>query len=145
MREFRDYYADLGLEPGASAASIRTAFRALAILHHPDKSGMPDTTAFLRAREAFEKLNDVESRTVYDETYQYDKRRAKIDMAEEEALNYTRTEQYVAEEEARRASPPPRKPMRKSGEPGWSYFNGKAYTAWRERDEEWNKRHPEHS
>ena len=142
---FRDYYADLGLQPGASTTSVKAAFRALAIQHHPDKSGTADTTTFRQAREAFEQLNNVESRTVYDETYHYEKRRAQVDLAEEEAFAATRTEQYAAEEEVKRrpSSPPPRKPMRKPGEPSWSYFNGKAYTAWLERDDAWRKRHPE--
>jgi len=50
---FRDYYADLGLQPGASTTSVKAAFRALAIQHHPDKSGTADTTTFRQAREAF--------------------------------------------------------------------------------------------
>ena len=35
-----DYYADLGLQPGASQEEIKKAFRTLAAQYHPDSALM---------------------------------------------------------------------------------------------------------
>jgi len=34
-----DYYFDLGVDQHASRSDIKKAYRKLALLHHPDKSG----------------------------------------------------------------------------------------------------------
>lgn len=143
---FRDYYADLGIQPNASPASIKAAFHTLAKQHHPDKSGLSDATAFRRAREAYEKLSDASSRAAYDKTYWHTKLRTDTDGAGagEQAPEYTRTAQYEQEEEERGPpSPPPVKPVRKPREPSWSYFNSKAYLLWQRKDGEHRLRHPE--
>lgn len=38
----RDYYEVLGVEPGADAGGIKTAFRSRARMLHPDVSAEPD-------------------------------------------------------------------------------------------------------
>lgn len=148
-KDFRDYYADLGLKADASHASIKTAFHALAKQHHPDKTGESDTTAFRRAREAYEKLSNASYRTAYDKSYWNTKLYTEsqtgghTDGAGDEGLGYTRTAQYEQEEERRSPSPPPMKPRRKPREPSWQYFNGKAYVDWQKKDHEHRMRHPE--
>ncbi|GJN70782.1 hypothetical protein PLIIFM63780_002625 [Purpureocillium lilacinum] len=39
LRLASDFYADLGLAPGAPDRDVKTRFRRLAALHHPDKAG----------------------------------------------------------------------------------------------------------
>ncbi|KAF1946433.1 DnaJ-domain-containing protein [Clathrospora elynae] len=150
---FRDYYSDLGLKLGASAPAIKSAFHTLARQHHPDKSGSSDTTVFRRAREAFEKLSDIDYRACYDRSYWYSKLQTDPvpgeqgpagDGGSHEGYGNSRTAQYEAQEKMRRrASPPPVKPYRKMGEPSWKYFMGRAYTDWQKRDAAHRMRHPE--
>jgi len=67
--EYRDYYATLGVEKGASQADIKKAFRRLARENHPDvNSG--DAAAekrFKEISEANEVLSDPEKRKAYDQ------------------------------------------------------------------------------
>ncbi len=60
----RGYYRILGLEPGASMAAVRTAWRRLAYEHHPDRGG--DAAHFQRLQEAYETLSDPVRRMAYD-------------------------------------------------------------------------------
>lgn len=144
MGEFRDYYADLGLNPNASPTAIKTAFHAFAKKHHPDKSGLDDTSTFRHAREAFEKLSDFSYRAAYDRDYWHEKLQTdENNTTRESNFRSTRTAQYEAEEEARASSPPPRKPIRRPNKPNWQYFNGKAYQKWQKLDEAYRMRHPE--
>lgn len=151
----RDYYADLGLTQHSTNSDIKAAFHTLAKQHHPDKSGDKDTTAFRQAREAYEKLTDVEFRADYDRDY----RRSCMhyEPLSDEPQFETRTATFEAElreQEARGVppvhsgnrrgwSPPPKKPVRKTNEPSWSYVLGKPYQAWEKRDAAWRERHPE--
>ncbi|KAF1844013.1 DnaJ-domain-containing protein [Cucurbitaria berberidis CBS 394.84] len=144
----RDYYADLGLQLGASHTSIKAAFHTLAKQHHPDKSGINDTSEFRRAREAYEKLTDASYRAKYDKSYWNTKLHTDghtdVDGDGDEGLGYTRTAQYEQEQESSRPpSPPPMKPFRKPGEPGWLYFTSKTYQEWQKKDAEHHARHPE--
>lgn len=58
----------------------------------------------------------------------------------------TRTELYDAEmrERARRASPPPEKPLKKPDEPGWKYLTSTAYKEWQRLSDDYCARHPEY-
>ena len=60
----RSYYEDLGIKPGATKAEIKSAYRKLVLLHHPDRSKDPRSKEiFLRITEAHEVLSDpVEKR-----------------------------------------------------------------------------------
>ncbi|XP_014561663.1 hypothetical protein COCVIDRAFT_22273 [Bipolaris victoriae FI3] len=146
-RGFQDYYATLGLQLGASAEAIRSAFHALAIKHHSDGSGIGDSTLFRASREAYNRLTDTEFRKEYDRTYW--RKKLQIDPpapgADEQPFGNTRTYQYEAEmrERARRASPPPKKPYKKPGDPGWKYLNSAAYQKWQQVSAEYYARHPE--
>lgn len=64
----RDYYEVLGVERTASESEIASAYRKLAILHHPDKNPGDEGAVemFKQAAEAFEVLNDTEKRSRYD-------------------------------------------------------------------------------
>src|SRR5256885_16737895 len=64
----RDYYEVLGLSRGATEAEIKSAYRKLAVRHHPDKN-QGDKEAeekFKEAAEAYSVLSDAEQRARYD-------------------------------------------------------------------------------
>jgi len=63
----RDLYADLHLQPTASASEIRTAYRQTALLAHPDKGG--SAAGFHSIAFAFEVLSCATSRKLYDQTH----------------------------------------------------------------------------
>jgi len=66
--EYRDYYKIMGLERGASAEQIKTAYRRLARKYHPDVSKEKDAEArFKELQEAYEVLKDPQKRAAYDE------------------------------------------------------------------------------
>jgi molecular chaperone DnaJ len=59
-----EFYAVLGVAPGASAAAIKAAYRALVKRHHPDAGG--DATVILALNAAWAVLGDAEKRRRYD-------------------------------------------------------------------------------
>ena len=64
-----DHYQVLGVEPGASAAAIKKAYRALMMRLHPDKN--PDPAANEQAKlvnRAFEVVGNPQNRATYDGT-----------------------------------------------------------------------------
>jgi curved DNA-binding protein len=66
--QFKDYYATLGVEPGAGEAEIKTAYRRMARKYHPDVSkeaGAEDK--FKAVNEAYEALRDPPKRAAYDQ------------------------------------------------------------------------------
>ena len=58
------YYDDLGLPPSATADEIRTRYRELAMVAHPDHGG--DPTVFRLLNEAYDVLGDPAARRAYD-------------------------------------------------------------------------------
>lgn len=64
----RDYYEILGVEKTVSANELKSAYRQLALKHHPDRN--PDDAAaeakFKEAAEAYGVLSDAEKRARYD-------------------------------------------------------------------------------
>jgi molecular chaperone DnaJ len=67
--EFRDYYKVLGVDPKASEAEIKTAYRKLARKFHPDvnPNNKEAETRFKELNEAYQVISDPEKRKKYDE------------------------------------------------------------------------------
>ncbi|MBU4330818.1 MAG: molecular chaperone DnaJ [Acidobacteria bacterium] len=69
MNQKLDYYEVLGVDRKASSAEIKTAYRKLALKHHPDRNP-EDREAeerFKEAAEAYSVLIDTEKRSIYDQ------------------------------------------------------------------------------
>src|SRR5215207_4465617 len=64
----RDYYEVLGVSRGATEAEIKTAYRKLAVRHHPDKNPGDEEAEekFKEAAEAYSVLSVAEQRARYD-------------------------------------------------------------------------------
>ncbi|KAJ9212466.1 hypothetical protein DTO166G4_5958 [Paecilomyces variotii] len=63
-----DYYAVLGVSRDASVKDINSAYKKLALKHHPDKAGTEDKalTTFRKIQEAVEVLRDPTKRKKHD-------------------------------------------------------------------------------
>src|SRR5215469_16295463 len=64
----RDYYEILGVERGGDDAGLKSAFRKLAMEHHPDRNGGCEDAAsrFKEINEAYSVLSDPQKRAAYD-------------------------------------------------------------------------------
>jgi molecular chaperone DnaJ len=64
----RDYYEVLGVARGASEAELKSAFRKLAMQHHPDKNpgDKEAELKFKELNEAYQVLSDADKRAAYD-------------------------------------------------------------------------------
>ncbi len=67
--KFKDYYQTLGVPRTATLDEVKTAFRKLARVHHPDVAKDKSTAEekFKDLNEAYEVLGDAEKRKQYDE------------------------------------------------------------------------------
>ena len=64
----RDYYEVLGVDRGADQATIKKAYRQLAMKYHPDRNSAPDAQEkFKEASESYEVLSNQEKRVAYDQ------------------------------------------------------------------------------
>jgi len=65
----RDYYEILGVDRNADEATIKKAYRKLAMQYHPDKNpnNKEAEEKFKEASEAYEVLSDKEKRQIYDQ------------------------------------------------------------------------------
>ncbi len=64
----RDYYEILGVNRGVDDAALKSAFRKLAMEHHPDRNGGcgDAETRFKEINEAYSVLSDPQKRAAYD-------------------------------------------------------------------------------
>jgi len=70
MAEKRDYYEILGVQKSASADEIKSAYRRLALKHHPDRNPSNHKEAeekFKEISEAYAVLSDPQKRAQYDQ------------------------------------------------------------------------------
>jgi len=68
MSAKRDYYEVLGLQKGASASEIKSAYRKMALKYHPDKNKEADAEAkFKEINEAYQVLSDEKKKKTYDQ------------------------------------------------------------------------------
>ncbi len=69
MKSKRDYYEVLGVNRNATDAEIKSAYRKLAIAHHPDKNpgNKEAEEKFKEAAEAYSVLSDSGKRSRYDQ------------------------------------------------------------------------------
>jgi curved DNA-binding protein len=66
--KYKDYYATLGVERGASADAIKKAYRKLAQKYHPDVTkDAKGEEKFKEVAEAYQTLKDAEKRAAYDQ------------------------------------------------------------------------------
>ena len=65
----KDYYAVLGVAPGASEKELSRAYKKLAKQHHPDaNAGNPESEErFKEVNAAYDVLGDAEKRKEYDQ------------------------------------------------------------------------------
>ena len=65
----RDYYEVLNVSRQASDSELEKAYRQLALKYHPDKNPGDHAAEekFKEAAEAYEVLNDLEKRKIYDQ------------------------------------------------------------------------------
>src|SRR3954467_14228117 len=63
-----DYYALLGVDPGADAVQLRRVWRRLALRWHPDRAGPAATATFQKLSIAYAVLSDPVARAEYDQT-----------------------------------------------------------------------------
>jgi curved DNA-binding protein CbpA len=61
-----NFYEILEVRKDAGADAIRSAYRRLARLYHPDVTGTPDSVRFLEIQHAYETLCDPAARLAYD-------------------------------------------------------------------------------
>ena len=64
----RDYYEILGVERTVDAAGLKSAYRKLAMQHHPDRNGGCEESMarFKEISEAYSVLSDDQKRAAYD-------------------------------------------------------------------------------
>lgn len=64
----RDYYEVLGVQRGCDDTALKSAFRKLAMEHHPDRNGGCEDAAsrFKEINEAYSVLSDAQKRAAYD-------------------------------------------------------------------------------
>ena len=65
----RDYYDVLGVSKSATEKELKSAFRKLAMEHHPDRNPGDEAAekTFKEVNEAYDVLKDADKRAAYDQ------------------------------------------------------------------------------
>ncbi|RYG49575.1 hypothetical protein EON79_00835 [bacterium] len=94
-----DPYAALGLKPGASAAEVKSAYRNIALRHHPDRSSTAESKRiFTAAKEAYELLSDPNRKRQIDQAREEREQASRIrDIERERAQTQAQVQSNVAE------------------------------------------------
>jgi len=66
---FSDFYTILQVKPDCDARQLETAYHHLAKSHHPDHTGVEDSTNFHSVTQAYKVLRDPRTRAEYDIRY----------------------------------------------------------------------------
>ncbi len=77
---FIDYYEVLQVSPKASLEIIKSSYKQLSRMYHPDVSSY-DSNKFILIKDAYDVLSDVNKRCEYDAIWRYNKVQYKNDMA----------------------------------------------------------------
>jgi molecular chaperone DnaJ len=76
-----DYYKELGLHRHATSNDIRTAYKRLALIWHPDRNKAKDAEEKLKKiKHAYDFLIDENQRREYDRTYSEKKTNNKYEI-----------------------------------------------------------------
>lgn len=70
-----DYYEMLGVKRDATDAELKSAYKKMAMQHHPDRGG--DEETFKKLNEAYDTLKDPHKRSMYDQFGTTDPNRAR--------------------------------------------------------------------
>ena len=84
------HYDTLGVKRGCTHEEIRSAYRKLVLLHHPDRSkDAKSQEIFIRATEAYEVIGDLERRQDYDRSLALEEmRQAQAQKTARQATQY---------------------------------------------------------
>jgi curved DNA-binding protein CbpA len=101
------HYETLGISPDATPAEIKSAYRKIALAHHPDRSPTPRSHQIFReATEAYEVISDRERRESYDAARRQVERlreeRIQRERVEPKAQNYRRSDGVRVTEDVQR-------------------------------------------
>lgn len=88
-----DYYKELGISRHATATEIRTAYKRLALLWHPDRNKDKEAEEkFKKIKQAYDVLSDENQRREYDQqraAASQRKRNARCETRAAPNMNYT--------------------------------------------------------
>jgi len=97
-----DHYAILEISINDTTATIRDSYKRLALLLHPDKNSLSNTTTqFQRLNQAWEVLRDDQKRASYNQTYIAEQRRKEFEEERARAMTAAQAE-GLRREKARR-------------------------------------------
>jgi DnaJ-class molecular chaperone len=89
-------YDILGVDPGATLAELRRAFRALSRQHHPDVAGRDSHEFYAQITQAWSELSDADRRVTYDQSKAAAELQPKVDLSGWEADHSKPLRQTVA-------------------------------------------------
>jgi DnaJ-class molecular chaperone len=100
-----NYYDTLGVSGNASGSAIRTAYRRLARLYHPDIVGTGSAEKFREVQEAYDTLREQSRRQAYDMTLREQPRRVHMTVIRSKTASSRYAEPLVSPWRGYRPSP----------------------------------------